>query len=240
MELSIVLVIIGLLIGGILVAQSMISTVKVQRLASNISQYEIAIINFRQTYKQYPGDSSMFSPPGAVDQTLSIGDSDGDGEPDGVDCNGALSNYEFHNVWWHLEQSGMIKGGYKSFSPSYLCPGGIDDDWYSGKSWPYTELSGAAATALSTKRRTIEPYMPNIGDNFALQMYLDAGMVIPLEQKLGGKASDGTNKMIGLANYNSFDAGSSEPGFCWNGSTTVKCNVSSAQFGAMGYYINPQ
>ena len=50
-ELSIVLVIIGLLIGGILVAQSMISTSKVLRFASDLGRYEVAINNFKQAYK---------------------------------------------------------------------------------------------------------------------------------------------------------------------------------------------
>ncbi len=49
-ELSIVLVIIGLLIGGILVAQSMIGTVKAPRQVKQIQQFEIATSNFTTPY----------------------------------------------------------------------------------------------------------------------------------------------------------------------------------------------
>ena len=53
-ELSIVLVIIGLLVGGILAAQSMISTAKLQKLVRDLSQYEIATNNFKLNYNYYP------------------------------------------------------------------------------------------------------------------------------------------------------------------------------------------
>ena len=45
-ELSIVLVIIGLLIGGILVAQSMIHTAKIQNTVRLIQQMDTAVSNF--------------------------------------------------------------------------------------------------------------------------------------------------------------------------------------------------
>lgn len=59
-ELSIVLVIIGLLIGGILVAQSMISTTKIQSVVRQLSQYDIARENFRTKYNAVPGPNTLF------------------------------------------------------------------------------------------------------------------------------------------------------------------------------------
>jgi len=63
-ELSIVLVIIGLLIGGILVAQSMISTSKIEMSIRQIGQFDAAVANFKTKYNQVPGDSNLFSDPG--------------------------------------------------------------------------------------------------------------------------------------------------------------------------------
>lgn len=57
-ELSIVLVVIGLLIGGILAAQSMVSTAKITRAVKQLSEYDVAISNFRERYKGWPGDKS--------------------------------------------------------------------------------------------------------------------------------------------------------------------------------------
>ena len=59
-ELSIVLVIIGLLIGGILVAQSMIGTAKIQSTVRQLQQYDTAVVNFETKYNQLPGDSNLF------------------------------------------------------------------------------------------------------------------------------------------------------------------------------------
>jgi prepilin-type N-terminal cleavage/methylation domain-containing protein len=66
-ELAIVLVVIGLLIGGVLVAQSMIQSAKINQLVSALGQYETATRNFKTTYNQIPGDSSFFTPAGNND-----------------------------------------------------------------------------------------------------------------------------------------------------------------------------
>lgn len=63
-ELSIVLVIIGLLIGGILVARSMISTARIQSFVRQMQQYDIGVANFKTKYNSLPGDSKLVDPPG--------------------------------------------------------------------------------------------------------------------------------------------------------------------------------
>ena len=59
-ELSIVLVIIGLLIGGILAAKSIISSTKITRAVKDLQQYDIAVTNFQTKYNSLPGDSKLF------------------------------------------------------------------------------------------------------------------------------------------------------------------------------------
>ena len=65
-ELSIVLVIIGLLIGGILAAQSMIETTKIQAFTRQIGQFDAAVINFGDKFGGLPGDTSAFSTAGVA------------------------------------------------------------------------------------------------------------------------------------------------------------------------------
>lgn len=118
-ELSIVLVIIGLLIGGILASRSMISAAKVQRYVTSLHQYEIAVSNFKTSYKNEPGDSPMFDAPG-----------NGNGYNndnccswmDGI-CVGPYDRYEMWSVWGHLSQANMVSGNLSSYKPGY-CPGG--------------------------------------------------------------------------------------------------------------------
>jgi prepilin-type N-terminal cleavage/methylation domain-containing protein len=59
-ELSIVLVIMGLLIGGILVAQSMISTSKITATIQQIGQFDAGVENFKTKYNYLPGDAPAF------------------------------------------------------------------------------------------------------------------------------------------------------------------------------------
>lgn len=63
-ELSIVLVIIGLLIGGILTAQSMMETARTLRFIKNQKQYETLLANFKTIYSYSPGDYPNFTPAG--------------------------------------------------------------------------------------------------------------------------------------------------------------------------------
>ena len=101
-ELSIVLVIIGLLIGGILAAQSMINTAKIQSVVRQLTQFDVAVTNFQTKYGQLPGDSNLFN---------GVGDNNGQ-----ISC----CNGETGNFWSDLSLGVNLlnsKGGnYSTFS----------------------------------------------------------------------------------------------------------------------------
>jgi len=64
-EIAIVLVIVGLLIGGVLKGQSMIQNAKVKRLANDIQGIQTAINAFQDRYQMLPGDENNATiPPG--------------------------------------------------------------------------------------------------------------------------------------------------------------------------------
>ena len=85
-ELSIVLVVIGLLIGGILVGQSLMSSSKITGVIKQLAQYDIAVVNFREKYKQLPGDSTSLP---RVSLTSS-------------NNNRNINHYETGRFWYHL------------------------------------------------------------------------------------------------------------------------------------------
>lgn len=61
-ELSIVLIVIGLLVGGILAAQSMVKTAQITKVIRQLQSYDIAVANFGTKFNnQIPGDSSFFN-----------------------------------------------------------------------------------------------------------------------------------------------------------------------------------
>lgn len=55
-ELSIVLVIIGLIVGGVLVGQDLIAAARVRSQISQIQQYQTAVNTFKIKYAYLPGD----------------------------------------------------------------------------------------------------------------------------------------------------------------------------------------
>ena len=108
-EISIVLVIIGLLIGGILVAQSMIETARIQSQIRQLEQFDIAISNFHQRYNSLPGDTRLMTLSGATT-------GDGDGLIEGT---GFFNTQEMHNVWKHLSQSSILQDVYTNTPNSF-------------------------------------------------------------------------------------------------------------------------
>lgn len=65
-ELSIVLVIIGLLIGGILVGQSMIESVRMTKIGKDVGNYIVLIEQFKSKFKCIPGDCNKGFIPTAI------------------------------------------------------------------------------------------------------------------------------------------------------------------------------
>ncbi len=225
-ELSIVLVIIGLLIGGILVAQSMISTAKTQQIIRNLQQYEVAINNFRLNYKKYPGDSSNFIPPGNNDEQLDLG-----GGGSSSQCNGLLSNSENQQVFAHLVEAGMITGNYVPYSPATACGGPHSDNIADipGVVEPYTEIEGPATAVLGSKPG-IDSYYVGGTWNFSLMVEVMPITELALEAKLGSVPFVGSS--IGLAN----SAG--QVGYCSDGDLAVyPCTDSRSVYGQFYYMM---
>ena len=64
-EIAIVLVIIGLLVGGVLKGQAMIQNAKVKRVAKTADEFRAAVMTFYDKYGVYPGDENLPNiPPG--------------------------------------------------------------------------------------------------------------------------------------------------------------------------------
>ena len=105
-ELSIVLVIIGLLIGGILVAKSMIGSAKINKITQMASQYLIAGRNFKTVYNYWPGDypGGSFNCPGNGNGIIEL---------KGGGCGGGSgAGEEGANYFYHLSAMNMLPDAY--------------------------------------------------------------------------------------------------------------------------------
>lgn len=226
-ELSVVLVIVGLLIGGILVAQSMIQTVKAQVMISNLLQYEVAVGNFKTNYKYYPGDSAVFSPEGNQDNKLEYGAAGYN-----VTCNGIYSNEEYFQAFAQLTESGMLKSSFVPFSP------GTDGPYYScggtqHNNYGYSSNFNVVAPTLA-EDNAIANILPfkNEDSNFGFQLQPNISNVFALEAKLGaGDISSLTQP--GLANYYG-------RGNCYDGlGGAISCNDPTASLALLYYILQP-
>ncbi|MEZ5825783.1 MAG: prepilin-type N-terminal cleavage/methylation domain-containing protein [Geminicoccaceae bacterium] len=113
-ELSIVLVIIGLIIGGVLKGQEMIESARVKSSMSQVEAYRAAHNTFFDKYSAFPGDfadgqAALGTPLGitwnspACDGT--VGQCDGNGQ-----LNGSGINSETLLYWQHLAAADLITG----------------------------------------------------------------------------------------------------------------------------------
>ena len=102
-EIAIVLVIIGLLLGGVLKGQELINTARVRALNNSVDGFTAAWFSFQDRYRGFPGDYSQAAvnlPGGTTAAAANVG-------------NGTVDTDEERAlVWQHLQQAGYITGSF--------------------------------------------------------------------------------------------------------------------------------
>lgn len=101
-EMSIVILIIGLITGGILVGQDLIRTAEVQSLVSELQKYQAATGRFQAQFASLPGDM-----PDAADHWATAVNGDGDSFIDPVVQTGGTASEPFQ-FWLHLRLADEI------------------------------------------------------------------------------------------------------------------------------------
>lgn len=107
-EIAIVLVIIGLLLGGILKGQELINSARVRNLADTNSGIQAAYYGFIDRYRNVPGDWVDTAATTAIGVTVNLPTTGGN------TGNGRLDNEldEAVAVWEQLSKAGFIQGQY--------------------------------------------------------------------------------------------------------------------------------
>lgn len=129
-ELSIVLIVIGLLIGGILAGQEMLRSSELNRIISDKDRLGSAMDTFKAKYNAQPGDfrgatDYWGTASGGCPQGARSGTQTCNGNGDGI-INGAwgcftASNVESTLVFQHLALAGIIQGSFSGYSTSSYC-----------------------------------------------------------------------------------------------------------------------
>lgn len=117
-ELSIVIVIIGLLVGGILAGQSLIRSAELRSAVTEVTEYKAAIVSFRIQYDETPGDMPdaelIWGAPASCPDAAGTGTQTCNGDGDGrVTLSGPADEFsEAYSFWQHLANAGLINGKY--------------------------------------------------------------------------------------------------------------------------------
>ncbi len=157
-EIAIVLVIIGLLIGGVLKGREMITNAKIKRIENDFSGVSAAIYAYQDRYGVLPGDD-----PAASTRFSGTWGNPDNGNGDGTITGGwdASNNVsESRALWKHLRGAGLIAGPVDNTDASYQQPSnafggmvGLDLNLYnlSGHNIVFGEIPGDIAQILEAR-----------------------------------------------------------------------------------------
>jgi len=146
-EIAIVLVIIGLLLGGILKGQEMITQAKIKNVIADMSGVSAAMYGYQDRYKALPGDdknaTSRWSSTAPSSGTV------GNGIIEGV---WTTAGTEAVTFWDHLRRAGFISGSSGAENPFNAVSGKMGVQTGDGAATPAGVLSdgGTPATLFSS------------------------------------------------------------------------------------------
>jgi len=204
-ELSIVLVIIGLLVAGITGGQSLIRAAELQSVVKDTQQFKTALNTFSLQYNSLPGDlsnASEYWPD--CDPTPPIGrpcDGNDDGEI-GLFLGVAADNpHEIFRAWQHLALAGLLPGEFTGLGVGLgnftVTPGSnAPASKLEGGAYWMAEWNSAIATGFAT---------PNVSRRDGLAIYLGAedpffggvyhlgGLLSPADARVIDKKADDGN-----------------------------------------------
>ena len=103
-EMSIVLLIIGLIVGGILKGQDLLESARLKSIISQINEFRLAANVFYDKYDALPGDFAEAQE--SIHHTLRNGNNNGKIEGRGLNAQG--EGHEALSFWTHLALAGLI------------------------------------------------------------------------------------------------------------------------------------
>lgn len=119
-EIAIVLVIIGLLLGGILKGQELINSARVKNLATDFRNIPLFIYGYQDKFRSLPGDDSAADThvSGTVATTPGTAADRGNGVIDG-NWNSTTATDESYLFWQHVRLAGLAPGSTDTAATNY-------------------------------------------------------------------------------------------------------------------------
>lgn len=228
-ELSIVLVIIGLIIGGVLVGRDLIHASEIRAQVSQFEKFDTAVKTFRLKYNGLPGDMT-FLQARQLGFTNSGGGA-GDGNSNGLinDLNGAMPIgallWEPHLFFIQLSEASLIEGKYIYINTHY----------YIGEQYPVAKIGTGGILAFSLSTGKLAYFFGlniSLNNDIHFSAISTAGVINPYDAyMLDGKMDDGvpTSGRVRSATVSgSYPAYDVSDGACSTASTSSYNITSSA------------
>jgi prepilin-type N-terminal cleavage/methylation domain-containing protein len=200
-ELSLVLVIIGLIIGGLLAGQELLQQAKLRKVITEVQQYNTAVNAFRLTYNALPGDMkdayNIWGAPCGTNNNHPQTGCNGDGDRTWIGASGS-SQFDYgdgRRAWQHLSLAEVISNDWPGGAPgSTTVPGSnVPRTPLGGDSmWTFVYRGGNALRLSAPRPPPDTPHFQGtwdavrVHDAFAIDMKMDdghaqTGRVIPAD-----------------------------------------------------------
>lgn len=207
-EIAIVLVIIGLLLGGILKGQELLTSARVRELIAQQDGIKAAYFGFQERYRALPGDYAK--------ATNSINNTSQDGNGNGRIESGTTPN-EAILAWEHLSGASFLTGSYhyasiESAATSHVNPYGVFQQLVYDGIYGAGTLADPSALRHNIKSgsqipveivaetdRKIDDGMPNTGA-FQFSRYQGNGSIAPTDGASGSPACTSSTAAAGIWN----------------------------------------
>ena len=140
-EIAIVLVIIGLLLGGILKGQELINSARVKNLAADFRNVPLFIYGYQDKFRALPGDDSA-----AVAHVGTTSITPGAGDGDGVIENAwdsPTATHESYLFWQHVRLAGLAPGSTTTGAADYPPLNALGGRIGIQSATPFTGLNGS-------------------------------------------------------------------------------------------------
>ncbi|MBA2592531.1 MAG: prepilin-type N-terminal cleavage/methylation domain-containing protein [Pseudomonadota bacterium] len=230
-EIAIVLVIIGLLLGGILKGQELITSARVRNLADQGAAVQAAYYGFVDRYRAIPGDMSAANACAAIGTAVLTGCNTNPGG----DANGRIDSGDFGEaaaVWAHLSAAGFLQGTYLGTAND------VGD--YTNPAAPTRAPTNPWNGSLLLAR-TNGYLVP--GGTGPLRLHLIIGREIPvnvmreLDVKIDDSAPGSGVLRAPAATGTAFDSVGDDDGTCVTTTTPPTWNITPASVDCNGYYL---
>lgn len=173
-ELSIVLVILGLLVGGILAGQSLIRAAELRAVGAEYTRFRTAVAAYQDKYFSYPGDMANATSfwgtatncPGTEAQPSST-PATCNGNSDGVLSETTPGSNEIFRFWQHLANAGLVEGIYtgvrvsSAANSSAIAGLNVPASKIANSGWTAIDYGTATISDITRPYSTSTPYSPS-------------------------------------------------------------------------------